>query len=349
MGTKTLIAIVCGVVLLIAAAVGAYAWDDSKSGEIAEGVRVGSIDLGGLDEQQATELLKHELVKPLPEARRRHLRRRGLHAPRLRPRRPRRRRRDGRGGAHRQPRGRLPSRLIRYATGGEVDHQIDPEVAYSETAVERFVEGVAAKVNTEPQDASDRARPPTSLEPVPGEEGRAVREDELRDDIKRVLESGDPGPRTVKAKVETVEPEVTTEELAAQYPDYITVDRASFTLRHYESLELASEYTVAVGQAGYDTPTGRLPDRVEAGRPGLERPQLRLGRRPRRHHGPRRRAREPAQGSVDGDLRRRRDPRHRRRRLARLGSQSHGCIRMAVPDVIELYDQVEVGTPVYIQ
>ena len=32
-----------------------------------------------------------------------------------------------------------------------------------------------------------------------------------------------------------------------------------------------------------------------------------------------------------------------------LGSAaSHGCLRMAVPDVIELYDQVDVGTPVYI-
>ena len=27
---------------------------------------------------------------------------------------------------------------------------------------------------------------------------------------------------------------------------------------------------------------------------------------------------------------------------------SHGCIRMAIPDVIELYDKVPVGAPVYI-
>ena len=27
---------------------------------------------------------------------------------------------------------------------------------------------------------------------------------------------------------------------------------------------------------------------------------------------------------------------------------SHGCVRMAIPDVIELYDQVDVGTPIYI-
>ena len=32
-----------------------------------------------------------------------------------------------------------------------------------------------------------------------------------------------------------------------------------------------------------------------------------------------------------------------------LGSAaSHGCVRMAVPDVIDLYDRVDVGTPVYI-
>jgi lipoprotein-anchoring transpeptidase ErfK/SrfK len=27
---------------------------------------------------------------------------------------------------------------------------------------------------------------------------------------------------------------------------------------------------------------------------------------------------------------------------------SHGCVRMAIPDVIELYDRVPVGAPIYI-
>ncbi|MFM9043977.1 MAG: L,D-transpeptidase [bacterium] len=32
-----------------------------------------------------------------------------------------------------------------------------------------------------------------------------------------------------------------------------------------------------------------------------------------------------------------------------LGSAaSHGCVRMSIPDVIDLYDRVSVGTPVYI-
>jgi len=33
-----------------------------------------------------------------------------------------------------------------------------------------------------------------------------------------------------------------------------------------------------------------------------------------------------------------------------LGSAaSHGCVRMAIPDVIDLYDRVQVGDPIYIQ
>ena len=36
--------------------------------------------------------------------------------------------------------------------------------------------------------------------------------------------------------------------------------------------------------------------------------------------------------------------------LGSLGTAaSHGCIRMAIPDVIALYDQVPLGSPVFIQ
>ena len=35
--------------------------------------------------------------------------------------------------------------------------------------------------------------------------------------------------------------------------------------------------------------------------------------------------------------------------LSSLGSAaSHGCVRMAIPDVIDLYDRVQVGDPIYI-
>ena len=346
MGTKTVTAIVCGLVLLIAGAVGAYAWDNSKSGEIAEGVRVGNVDLGGLDEAEATALLKRELVKPLekPVVVTYEGEDYTLHAEDL----------DVRAdidgmvaeslSVSRED--ALPSRIVRYVTGGEVDHKIDPEVAYSDTAVERFVQGVAAKINTEPQDASIEPST-TSLDPVPGKEGTLLKEDELRADIKRALESGN-GSREVKASTETVQPDVTTKELAAKYPTYITVDRSTFTLRLYNDLKLTKEYTVAVGAEGFDTPTGVYPIESKQVDPVWNVPNSDW-------------AGDLAGTTVPGGV-----PEnplkarwmgiyagagiHGTDDVGSLGSAaSHGCIRMAVPDVIDLYDRVDVGTPVYIQ
>jgi lipoprotein-anchoring transpeptidase ErfK/SrfK len=40
---------------------------------------------------------------------------------------------------------------------------------------------------------------------------------------------------------------------------------------------------------------------------------------------------------------------HGTEETASLGSAaSHGCVRMSIPDVEDLYDEVEVGTPVFI-
>jgi lipoprotein-anchoring transpeptidase ErfK/SrfK len=347
MGTKTVTAIVCALVLLIAGAVGAYAWDNSKSGEIAEGVRVGNVDLGGMTEDEARDLLKHELVKPLEKPV--EVTYDGedytLYAEDLDV------RADIDGMVNEaltvSREDGLPARLVRYVSGGEVDHKIEPEVAYSETSIERFVQGVAAKVNTEAQDAS--VDPSSgSLEPVEGKPGTALREDDLRADIKNVIENTGNGARTVKAKVETVQPEVTTKDLAAQYPAYITVDRASFTLRLYENLKLSKEYTVAVGAQGYDTPSGvydvqsmqvdpvwNVPNSDWAGDlagttvPGGA-PENPLKARWIGFNGA-----AGIHGTSD---------------VGSLGSAaSHGCVRMDVPDVIDLYERVEVGTPVYIQ
>ncbi len=347
MGTKTVTAIVCGLVLLVAGAVGAYAWDNSKAGQVADGVRVGNVELGGLDENQATDLLKHELVKPLAKPVKVTYEGEDytLYADDL----------DVRADidgmvsealtVSRED--ALPSRIVRYVTGGEVDHRIKPEVAYSETAIERFVQGVAAKVNTEAQDASIEPTT-TSLEPVPGKEGTALREDELRAGIKRVLESSGNGARTVKATVETVKPEVTTEELAAQYPTYITVDRSTFTLRLYEDLKLAREYTVAVGAEGFDTPTGVYPIESKQVDPVWNVPDSDWA-------GSLAGTTVPG-GSPENPLKARwlgiyaGAGIHGTDDVGSLGSAaSHGCVRMAVPDVIELYDLVDVGTPVYIQ
>ena len=96
------------------------------------------------------------------------------------------------------------------------------------------------------------------------------------------------GSRTIEAQVDKVKPEVTTDEVAGEYPTYLVVDRSNFQLRLCENLKLAKTYTVAIGAAGFDTPVGVYNIQNKAGRPRLERPRLRLGGRPRRHSRPRR-------------------------------------------------------------
>src|SRR5690606_18053132 len=149
--------------------------------------------------------------------------------------------------------GSLPSRVFRYLTGGEVERAIQPEVRYDEQAVDEFVAKVAAEINRDPVNASVEPSP-SSIDPVPSQPGRALREDDLRTELANAIQS--PSHRTVKAKADKVKPEVTTKELAEQYPVYLTVDRANFKLKLWKNLKLAKTYTVAIGAQGYDTPTG---------------------------------------------------------------------------------------------
>ena len=65
MGRKLYIALTLAVVLLLGAAVGAYAWDSSRSDEIAEGVDIGGVDVGGLTAHEAEALVTRKLIDPL--------------------------------------------------------------------------------------------------------------------------------------------------------------------------------------------------------------------------------------------------------------------------------------------
>ncbi len=153
-------------------------------------------------------------------------------------------------------------------------------------------------------------------------------------------------PHTIVAAVHATKPEVTKKEVAAEYPSYLTLDRSTFTLRLWEHLKLAKTYTVAVGMEGLETPEGlyaieekeenptwHVPDSAWAGSlagttvpPGPANPI---------------KARWMAIFEGAGI--------HGTEETESLGSAaSHGCVRMAIPDVEELYDRVEVGTPIYI-
>jgi lipoprotein-anchoring transpeptidase ErfK/SrfK len=343
-GRKLQIAVVLLIAVMLMAAVGAYAWDNSRSDEIADGVTIGGVDVGGMTADEAREMVDSELVDPLRkhvvvefEGVKYQLSPEKLEVAA-----------DVEGMVDRALEesrdGGLPTRVWRYATGGEVDVAISPQITYSGQALTEFIDKVAAEVNREPVNASIEPTP-TSLSPVKGSDGVAVVEDELRAKLESAVQS--PAERRVALPIERVEPEVTTDELAAQYPTYLTVNRSTFELTLFKDLEPVKTYTVAIGAAGFDTPAGvyniqnmavdpawNVPDSDWAGDlagtvvPGGV-PENPLKAR--------------WMGIFDGA------GIHGTDDVASLGTAaSHGCVRMSVPDVIELYDQVDVGTPIYI-
>lgn len=330
--------------VLLVVAVGAWTYDHGKRDTIAEGVRVGGVDVGGMTADQARAKLRERLLERLqrPVVATYEGRRVVLSA-----------RRAGVAvnveqavddAVTRSRNGFFVSRVAREVTGGSVSADIQPRVVYSRIAVAHFVAQVGDGFDRPARDASIDFSP-TSLEPVTGQDGVTVERRPLRRAIVRALTA--PGAsNTVTVHTRTVRPKVTTAQLAKKYPVVITVDRSGFRLRLWKNLRLAKTYTIAVGQVGLETPAGlyaiqnkqvdpvwNVPNSDWAGDlagkaipPGPSNPL---------------KARWMGIYAGAGI--------HGTDSVSSLGSAaSHGCVRMAVPDVIDLYDRTPVGTPVYI-
>lgn len=340
---SSIAAIVAGVLLVVIVA-GAYAYDSSQKDKIADGVTVGGVDVGGLDEAEAAALVRRELLSPL-----RHSLRVSFdgHAWKL----PGEKLKihadidsaiaealeDSREGG-------FPSRLVRYVSGGEVDESITPRVAYSEPAINRFVRHVAGKINREPQNADVEASA-SSLTVVAGRNGRKLRDNLLEKELKAAVLNAN-APHKIIAQVHPVEPEVTKREVAAEYPSYLTLDRATFTLRLWQHLKLSREYTVAVGMEGLETPEGLYEIQEKEENPVWNVPNSDWAGSLAGQTippGPSNPIKARWMGIFEGA------GIHGTEETYSLGhAASHGCVRMAIPDVEELYDLVEVGTPIFI-
>ena len=342
---KILIAMVVAVTGLLLLAVGVYAYDQSQEDQIAPGIRVGGVDIGGRSVDEARQVIDHQIVAPLQkpvtvsfEGEDYRLKARELNQ-----------RADVDelvGEAVDRTRdGGLVERVTRYVQGSAVNVNLDPNLAYDDEAVDRFIAKVAGKVNREPQDAS--IEPSTDrLVPTPGKAGRALREDDLREAVTAEVEEPGVG-EAIAAEVDVTKPELTTKELAREYPTYITISQGEYTLRLFRNLKLVKEYPVAVGGGGYPTPTGlhsiadkqvnptwNVPESSWAG--DLQGQSI--------PPGPSNPLKSRWMGIYDGA------GIHGTDDTGSIGSAaSHGCVRMLIPDVEELFDKVEVGTPIYIE
>lgn len=344
MGRAALLIPAALVALLLAGAVGVYAYDSSRERTIAEGVTVGGVDVGGLSAKKARATLTREIARPFerPVTVRAGGRRFTLSAGEAKAR----ANVPGmvRDALQESREGNIVSRTWRDLTGAELDTRLRARVTYSRAAVDDLVREVEEEVNR-PAEEAEVIASGSGLTTVAGHTGVEVRAEHLRRSVVAELERPDRR-RTVVARTATVQPEVTEGELQEQYPHYLTLDRASFELHYYSDLELAESYTVAVGQTGFETPTGLYEIQNKAVDPAWNVPEW--GGELAGQTIPGGSAENPLKerwlGIYDGA------GIHGTDDVGSLGSAaSHGCVRMAIPDVIELYDRVPVGTPIYIE
>ena len=343
MRQKSFILVAVLLLVLVGGAVAAYAYDSSREDLIAEGVTVAGIDVGGMSTADARLLIERRLKEPLeqPIAVRRAKRRFNLSA-------------EDAGvqadvdgmvdeALEASRSGSIFSRVARDLTGGEENAQVSARVTYDEAAVQELVARVRKSLNRKARDAEVDF---PSLEKVKERKGIAVKGQLLQERLAQALTV--PGvARTVKAPVRIVRPKVTQAELARKYPTLLVADRVNFKLRYYQKLKLVKEYTVAVGAVGFDTPAGLYHIQNKAVDPAWSVPDSdwagELAGTVVPGGVPENPLKARWMGIYDGA------GIHGTDQTYSLGSAaSHGCIRMAIPDVIELYDRVDVGAPIYI-
>ncbi len=346
MHRRSLALIAILVVALLATGGGVYAYDQGKDGQIAEGIKVNGVDVGGLSASQARTKLRTALLEPLN--------------------RPVTARFEGKsykltptqaqigvdidGSVNRalvrSREGDIISRTWREVRGEPINTDLEAKVSYSRPAVRRLVARVARDLNREPVDASVDLES-GSVAPRPSSDGRAVRAARLRRDLEReLLDAG--RRRVARVRTAVVKPKVSTDQLAEKYPAVLIVNRSAFKLTLYKNLKPAKTYGVAIGKIGLETPAGLYHIQNKAVNPAWTMPHSDWV--PKKDQG-----KIIPGGTPENPLKARwlgifaGAGIHGTDAESSIGTAaSHGCVRMRIPDVIDLYDQVPVGAPIYI-
>jgi len=310
---------------------------------IADGVMIAGVDVGGMKVGEARQIVARELRAPLERpisvvhsGQRFSLSASdaGVHA-------------DVVGMvdealAHSRD-GTIFSRVARDLTGGKEDAQVPPRVTYDQGAIDGLVKRVDKRLDRKARDAEVDF---PSLTKVKERDGVKVNAALLRQRLAQALTVPGVG-RRVKAPVRITHPKVTQADLVDKYPVVLVADRTKFQLRLYKQLTLVKTYTVAVGAIGFDTPAGLYHIQNKAVNPTWTVPNSAwagdLAGKVVPGGVPDNPLKARWLGIFDGA------GIHGTDETYSLGhAASHGCIRMAIPDVIELYDQVPVGAPIYI-
>ena len=345
MRTKSLILTAAFLAVLVVLGGGVYAYDHARANEIAKGVEVAGIPLGGMSVEQARARLEREIMRPLerPVVIHHDTKTWTLGA------------REARIRADlsaivdqalaKSRSGDIFTRSWRSLTGEKVNADLQPNVQFSDAAVIRLIDRVRKSVERPSKDATVKLSG-AGVQSTPGSDGLAIQASELHKQIDAAIVSPT-AKRTFVATTHHTEPKVTTADLKRRYDTVIIVNRAKFRLELFKGLKLHETYPIAVGQVGLETPAGQYTIANKAINPAWHVPN------------------SPWAGKLAGKVIPGDDPTnpikarwlgvydgvgiHGTSDDASIGSNaSHGCIRMHIPDVEKLYDEVPVGSAIYI-
>jgi lipoprotein-anchoring transpeptidase ErfK/SrfK len=234
-------------------------------------------------------------------------------------------------------------RALRATAPGEVPLKL----SHSKIAVREWVAGIAAKVGSAPRDATVKITL-THIYRKRAKHGRALDQTSVAQQVDAALDDGVTAPRVLHTALKQTSPKVNANDLQRIYGTVVTVDKAHFKLRLFKRLKFSKAYGVAVGQPAYPTPSGlfhiankqvdpvwSVPNSPWAGE--LQGTTVDGGS-----------AANPLKarwmGIINGV------GIHGTGEDYSIGSAaSHGCIRMHVADVKDLYPRVPVGTSVLIK
>jgi lipoprotein-anchoring transpeptidase ErfK/SrfK len=342
---KTLILATLVVVLAAGAAGGIYAYDKARADEIGTGVRVSGIALDGLTPAQARAKLDRLIVDPLERPIVVHHDRSTW--------------RLGAREAHiavdvdaivdramqKSREGNIVSRTVRNVTGKSLDADLQPTVRFEDRAVIRMLDKIRGAIDRKPVDATAKLDA-SGISTTDSRTGLAVKASTLHRQIRRAIVSTT-ADRTFIARTRKLRPRVTNADLEERFGTAIVVNRNAFKLTLYKKLKPAKTYSIAVGQVGLETPAGLYHIQNKAVNPAWSVPNSSwagsLAGQVIPGGAPNNPLKARWMGIFDGA------GIHGTDAIGSIGTAaSHGCIRMRIPDVIELYDKVPVGAPVYI-
>ena len=333
-------------VLAGSAAAALHRYDASHSGLIVDGTTIAGVDVGGMSAREARAAVDREVARRLEQPLTLDYRNRRF--ARIDPALVKVRTNVDElvAAAMAESReGNFLTRSWRDLTGDETAVEHELEVAFSSAAVRRVVTGVRRELDSPVREAKVSASF-TGVHISPSSLGVSVKEGALRRAIAKRLVSADAA-RTVNIPVRKIEPKVTTEQLADRYSHFIAISRGRRELRLFVDQELVKSYEVGIGAAGFETPAGIYEIENKAVNPAWYVPDKAwagdLAGRVIPGDDPDNPIKARWMGFYDGA------GIHGTADAASIGTAaSHGCIRMLIREVIDLYDRVPLHTPLSI-